>query len=142
MNARSLVGHYDAISNYIDCIPFKFNIIVITETWLNEFNVNLYSYSIYCLKNYSHVYIYSTKGRGGGVSVFIDNSLNYNIIDALTISLTNIADITTISVNILNKKYIVSGIYRSPSTDISTSDYILNNCELLTIKYNILMWLF
>ena len=70
------------------------------------------------------------------ISVFIYNSLNYNVIYTLSISLPNNSDITTISVNILNIKYIASGIYRSPLADISTySDYILNNFELINRIY-------
>ena len=43
INARSLVKHFVDIILVLDSCNFKFNIIVITKTWLHDFNKDLYN---------------------------------------------------------------------------------------------------
>ena len=47
IHARSLVKHFDDIILLLDYCTFKFNIIVITETWLHDFNKDLYNIDTY-----------------------------------------------------------------------------------------------
>ena len=41
-NARSLIKLFNSITNYLYSLHHKFDIIVISETWLNEYNKDLY----------------------------------------------------------------------------------------------------
>ena len=43
INARSIVNCFDDVIYFLDSIHNKFCLIVITETWLHEFNTKLYS---------------------------------------------------------------------------------------------------
>ena len=55
---------------------------------------------------------------GGGVSIYIQEHLNVNTLDNLTYSLPDFVDIVSISMLINNKQTIISGIYKSPNSDI------------------------
>lgn len=53
------------------------HLIILTETWIrNESDAKSFS-----LPNYKHVYNYRLDNRGGGVSIFIHNSLQYDILE-------------------------------------------------------------
>ena len=113
LNARSFVHNFDEIIMLLDSIEIKFNIIVISETWLQEYNKDLYQIENY---NACHItrnnFINNTynNNAGGGVSIFIQNHLNYNTIDNLCISKHEFMDILTIYLNINNKNILISGI--------------------------------
>ena len=50
----------------------EFSIIELSETWLNDSNFSLYN-----IVGYTHLYKYREKKSGGGVSMYIKESLQY-----------------------------------------------------------------
>ena len=128
LNARSFVHNFDEIIMLLDSIEIKFNIIVISETWLQEYNKDLYQIENYnachITRNNSIKNTYNNN-TGGGVSIFIQHHLNYNTIDNLCISKHKFVDILKISLNINNKNILISGLYKSPKADIiDFSDFV------------------
>ena len=77
-NARSLVKNDNEITNYLNSLNHKFNVIVISETWLNVYNKYLYF-----IDDYNNMHITRDHKRGGGISLFINTKLKYISIDAL-----------------------------------------------------------
>ena len=81
------------------------------ETCLSEYNKSLYN------KGYSHIYKIREKTRGGGVSMFINNKLNFQVRDDITFNLKNI-DLIAIKIlkDELNTKrnVFILTIYRLP----------------------------
>ena len=74
------------------------------------------------------------------MSIFIQDDLNYNTLDNLCISTPNFVDIVTISLNISNKNIIISGIYKSPKSNIiNFSDFIYNNFNMFSVKNNLFL---
>ena len=143
LNARSFVHNFDDIIMLLDSIEIKFNIIVISETWLQEYNKYLYQIENY---NACHItrnnFINNTynNNAGGGVSIFIQNHLNYNIMDNLCISKHEFVDILTISLNINNKNILISGIYKSPKADIiDFSDFIYTHFNYFSAKRDLFL---
>ena len=59
-NARCLVKNYNEITNYLNSLNPKFNIIVISETWLNVYNKELYF-----IEDYNNIHITRDHKRGG-----------------------------------------------------------------------------
>ena len=125
----------------LDSIEIKFNIIVISETWLQEYNKDLYQIENY---NACHItrnnFINNTyNNNAGGVSIFIQNHLNYNTIDNLCISKHEFVDILTISLNI-NKNILISGIYKSPKAYIiDFSDFIYTHFNYFSAKRDLFL---
>ena len=114
-NARSLSKNINNITNYLDCIKLKFDIIVITETWLNEFNSN-----IHFIKGYNALHTTRLHKRGGGTSIYINNNFKFKSIDILCKTIPNKFDIVGAEIELDNlNKIIVSGIYKYPEYDIT-----------------------
>ena len=67
ISARRLVKNYDDIIFVLDYCTFKFNIIVIIETWLHDFNKDLYNCTRVIRKNKS----IKNLNIGSGVSIYI-----------------------------------------------------------------------
>ena len=82
----------------LDSIEIKFNIIMMSETWLQEYNKDLYQIENYNACHITHNNFINNiynNNAGGGVSIFIQNHLNYNTIDKLCISKHEFVDIST-----------------------------------------------
>ena len=47
MNIKSLPRHFDELQQYLDMLEYDFSLIGISETWLNENNVDLYDLNGY-----------------------------------------------------------------------------------------------
>ena len=65
-NIKSLSKHFNEFLLYLDSIKFKFSIIGLTETWLDENKHGLYD-----LDNYTNIYKFRNVKRGGGVSLYL-----------------------------------------------------------------------
>ena len=69
-NVRSLPAHIDELSPFLKNLGNNFKFIGLCETWLNEFNHELYN-----IEGYSSVHNVRSKRRGGGVTLFIEQNI-------------------------------------------------------------------
>ena len=110
INARSLHKNYDTMRSLLDSIDLKFNVIGISETWMNT------SSSLIKLNNYDFV----CKGRkdekiGGGVGMYIQDSICYKNRDDLETDNLSMESIFIEISNDKSKNTIIGVIYRPPS---------------------------
>ena len=94
--------------------PFK--ILIFTETWLTNDNVDMCKF-----QGYSAVHLlrpieqlFDFKEKGGGVSIFIHDSIQYKHRTDLDVILP-FMECIFIEININNKRYIIAGIYCIPN---------------------------
>ena len=113
LNARSLFYKMNQLDVLVKQFNYFFNIIVITETWLNEQSANL----IY-LPNYHFVFKNRRDRQGGGVGIFVKQGLEY------TVSVDSVFDSDIIDMLCLNlksrhfsKNIKVIAVYRPPNTE-------------------------
>ena len=87
LNIRSLPKNYVNLQHFLEGLNkiICFSVLSFTETWLYEYNKSLYNF-----KGYSHIYKLKDKRRGGGVSMFINNKLNFQVRNDITFNLKNI----------------------------------------------------
>jgi len=71
-NIRSVPKNIDQLLMYISNVGVPFNIIALSETWLNESNKDLYG-----IPNYVSLHKCRHDKRGGGVSLFIHNTVDF-----------------------------------------------------------------
>ena len=121
-NARSIMkenrlSEYDMFFKSINN-PFK--ILVFTETWLTNNNVDLCKFH-----DYSSVHLLRPidqsidfKEKGGGISIFVHNNIQYNHRSDLDVILP-FMECCFIEIIFNDKKYMIAGIYRIPNTDIN-----------------------
>ena len=122
-NARSIMtevrkDQYDGMLNKINN---PFHILAFTETWLTENNKHLCNF-----RGFSSEHLlrpnddqFDFKLRGGGVSMFIKNGIEYKYRTDLS-RVTPVAECLFIELMYNNKKYLIGGIYRVPNTDVNT----------------------
>ena len=116
-NLRSAPKNLCHVEDYLDCLDFSFPIVAASETWFNDSTVDLYE-----LRGYQQENNYRENRRGGGVSIFIRDGIEYKLRPDLDIY--NDA-IETIFIEIegkcvnSSKSQIVGCIYRPPNRDIA-----------------------
>ena len=100
----------------IDTIDLDFTIISLTETWLQEYNHDLYE-----MEGFTHISQTRQNKTGGGVSLFIRNNVNFIIRDDLN---CNTIDSQFLWVELPSSdiqsetNMIVGVIYRRPGSNI------------------------
>ena len=113
-NIRSLSQNCDNLDRHLQTLPFDFDVIAITESWLNVQNDdNNY------LHDYQHICKYRQHKKGGGVSLFVKKQFRYN--ERADVGVFN-SDIESIFIelHIENENIIIGTVYRPPNTNIDT----------------------
>ena len=108
-NIRSLTKHNDEFLNYLSYQNINLDCIILSETFLNDHNKNMYS-----LPGFNGNHLVRSNKRGGGVSIFVRNdiceypkiiySLINDHIEALVVCIEN-----------KSSKIAVVGLYRPPN---------------------------
>ena len=122
LNIRSIANKFDSFKNLIDTLDVPFQIIGLTETWLNEANLDNFS-----LKNNEYIGSNRPKTRGCGVGMYVSKQLQYkNRID-LSRNHENIIETKFIEVTNNNGKNSVIGvIHRPPNSNSDTFENTMN----------------
>ena len=85
-NARSLYSKYSKIEKYLSQFS-KFNIIAVSETWLNKdkgYNVGMEGYELFTLDR--------TYNKSGGVAIYVDQSLRCSMVPSMTTTMDGIME--------------------------------------------------
>ena len=85
LNIRSMINKFDSFKELIYSLNKLFQIIGLTETWLNQTNKDRFK-----LQNYDFVNVNRSIKSGGGVGIYIANELNYKIRTDLNTSIENV----------------------------------------------------
>ena len=129
LNARSLPKNYTNLKAYLACLCMEFTVIGFSETWLSSVNEDLY-----CFDSYKHVYRhrdtsnFSGKSKGGGVSLFIKDYVEFKCrkdLDIFTEDMESVfIEIGKDQIN-SDKDVVIGLIYRPPDRKIELfSDYM------------------
>ena len=120
-NSRSILtqGRKDEYDHLLDIFDNPFQIMAFTETWLKKDNVDTIHFD-----GFDHVSLlrppdrdFNLKERGGGLSFFIKEDLNYKSREDLNLMSPHIETLF-IELNLNGKKYMIGVIYRVPNTNI------------------------
>ena len=121
-NSRSIMhdGRLSEYETFFEAINNPFKILVFTETWLKANKVDQCKF-----QGYSAIHLLRPpdqhidfKKKGGGISIFIHDSIEYKHRADLDVILPYM-ECCFIEIHFNNKTYIIAGIYRIPDTDIN-----------------------
>ena len=84
VNARSLVKNINSIKPMLTNINFEFDIIAISESWIDENNKNDVN-----LDGYEVIHQLRNNKNGGGVSLYIRNVFRFNLVKQMCCSIDN-----------------------------------------------------
>ena len=125
LNVRSLPRHHTELDCYLKALERPFTVIGISETWLNENNFTFYSiegYSMECVNRFGR--------QGGGVSILIQERIDY-VKRADLCHSTDFIECVFVEVfkgKINSNKHIIVGvIYRPPNTNLEDFNNLLND---------------
>ena len=110
-NIRSYHKNSDEFLAYLNNCDHNFDIIVLTETWARE------ETHVLChIPGYNSAHNFRDGRKGGGVSVFVRDTLNFDTFDELNIS-NEIFESVAIKLfcKNTNKELNVMGVYRPPN---------------------------
>jgi exonuclease III len=112
LNIRSLSKNFKEFKSVTSLINHKFSIIALTETWVKPQNSHLFN-----LDGYHHEFALRPDKTGGGISIFLDEDLDYTIRNDLT-STDNITKSLWIEIDKVKlgttKNILIGCIYRIP----------------------------
>ena len=107
LHIRSIKKNFESFKTFLSSLDFTFSIISFSETWCDDLN-NF----IYVLPSYTNSHQKRSDRKGGDVSVYIHNSLNFKTKPDLS---SNCGDIESLALEIISEKTrntIVSVLYR------------------------------
>lgn len=115
-NSRSLNKNFKDIKDYLLTFSQSFNIIAISETWNNSGNMTDVE-----LDGYEFSYVNRQNKGGGGVAIYVDNTLRYRVLEDRTTVVDNLLECLTIEICMeKNRNITISCIYRAPGTSIES----------------------
>ena len=98
VNVRSLNQNFESLKKLQTTIKFDYKAIFFTEIWCTDDPRNQ---TFFNLENYISINQVREHERGGGICVFIHNSLTFKLRSDLG---TNSSDIESLVIEIINKK--------------------------------------
>ena len=121
-NCRSINANFEKIEEFLQNIDHTFDVIALTETWLNENSL------VPELVGFKCCHQPRLNKKGGGVAMYINNQLNFKILDTCTTSVNDTLECLSIEIVFDNSKNIViSCIYRQPGSCVESCIDLLNS---------------
>ena len=108
-------------------LSLNFSIVCFSETWANDININKNSFQ---LRNYNTEHQIRKSGKGGGICIFIYDSLDYKVRKDLSI---NCDAIESLSIEICKRKTrntVFNVVYRSPNESKTSLKIVKVNIHL------------
>ena len=134
VNARSAPKNLDNYILFLQNINIDFSVVGVSETWLNASNVDTCNIS-----GYNHVCNYRKGKRGGGVSLFLRQGIDYQTCDYLTL-MNDFLESVFVQLSYESIKstrdIIVGVIYRKPNTDVKSFVHEVSNLLSLLQQTN------
>ena len=96
---RSLISKFGMLKEYLHDLHHKFDIITISETWLNS-STDL---SFFQLDGYDIYHLDRGNENGGGVAIHIQDTLIHSIINHMTYAIDDVLECLSVDV-LLHKK--------------------------------------
>lgn len=104
LNAQSLQNKKESVDLLLNNLNHRFDFLAFTETWSIDNRDNIQ------FTNYSCASICRENKRGGGVSIYVHESVKYNIVEEYTVISTHFE-----SVMVKCQSLLVAALYRPPS---------------------------
>lgn len=111
-----MYANFHNMKDYLKLFKQPFNIILISETWINnEKGMDFGS------EGYELIYVNRKNKTGGSVAMFFDSSYNSKVVENMSAVVNNVLECITIEISRAKKNIIVSCIYRTPGTNMDVN---------------------
>ena len=124
-NIRSMNKNFEEFRNFLNELNYEFSVISLTETWCLDDPRNE---SLFKLNNYTSLHQARNSGHGGGgVCLFIHNSLIFKNRPDLCVNNKNIESLSIEIINKSTKNIIFNVTYRQPAGNVNVFENSLKN---------------
>ena len=113
MNVRSLNKNFESLKELLTAVKFEFKVICFTETWCTDDPRNE---TLFNLENYTSINQVRKHGRGGGICVFINNSLTFKLRSDLGRNSNDIESLAKEMIDKNSKNVIFDGNFKQYKT--------------------------
>ena len=121
LNIRSVPKNLTNLLCYLENIELNFDIIGISENWLDNYNKDLYY-----IEGFDHINNVRSNKTGGGVSIFIASHINYKKLPDYSIINEHI-ECMFIEVDIDGSNSNIGIVYRPPNSDVNAFTSAFND---------------
>ena len=111
LNIRSLAANWDELTSYLSCLQKRPSVLVVSETWLDSSSLH------YCLPSFKSFHTIRQRSRGGGVSIFVDETMNVELLDSISFT-SEWVELCSVGIGLKNEKINIIGVYRPPSSNL------------------------
>ena len=129
LNIRSINKNFETFKQFYSSLNFTFSIICFSETWVDDDSIN--KNSLFQLQNYNVLHQIRNNRKGGGLCIFVHESLCYKLRKDLSINSDAIESLSIEITNKNSKNIIFNVIYRPPNGDMEACE---NYCKELFSK--------
>ena len=99
LNCRSLPSNYNKLKDCINALDFQFDVIALSETWLIDNDTDSFNIDGYKMFTCSR-----TNKSGGGVALYINDSLQHKYLPDMSKCLDNCAEVVSLEIALKNGK--------------------------------------
>ena len=125
LNIRSIKRNFENFKLFLNSINFTFSVICLLETWWDD--LATIEKSLFELPNYNSTHQAMGDRKGGGVSIYINKSLDFTVKPDLSINNNDIESLTIEILSDKNKNTLINALYRPPNGQIESFEKFLNN---------------
>ncbi len=127
INICSIPKNLKTFESFLSSLKCEFSIICCSESWFKKSTVDRHT-----PKNYNHIHDYRPTKRGGGTSIFIKNTIQYENRDDLKLDIhVNLCNSCFIEIDKCNvnstRNVIIGCIYKAPQLPITQFNDIFDN---------------
>ena len=98
------------MSTLLDNLSYKFYVIALTENWLDEHDVHCFD-----IEGYEVLHIVREFKKGGGCSIYINNSVKFNIVKNICFTVNDEIECASVELDMgKDKNVTVCCVYRAP----------------------------
>uniref|UniRef100_A0A8C6MEW6 Reverse transcriptase domain-containing protein n=1 Tax=Nothobranchius furzeri TaxID=105023 RepID=A0A8C6MEW6_NOTFU len=124
INCRSLYVSFDQINAYMKTFKHQFEVIALSETWLNEEKGTDFD-----MVGYHLFYTNRGKKKGGGVALYVKSALKCKILDSMAVAVEDMMECVAVEIEMeKTRNIIVACIYRTPGSNLQC---FKERCETL-----------
>ena len=126
MNIRSLKTNYLSFEAFVDNVELDFSVIGLSETWLCDWNCNLYD-----IPGYNFIEAYRSSRKGGGVGMYLRDVIPFQYRNDLVMPDCNCECIfIEVDKDIFakSKNAIIGVIYRPSNIDLNLFNDNMERC--------------
>ena len=125
VNIRSTRKNFDNLKALITSLPSQPDVIAVSETWLSNTTSFLYE-----LEGYSSYHVVRTAREHGGVSIYVHNTHQSELIQDLSF-VNDTIEICTVKVSLSSHTLTVSAVYRPHTKYEDIDNFVDQMCTIL-----------